>query len=851
MGIRKRLRKKLGKLRRDLKEYQEIKEERSLAKSKTAYQVLLTQYADAYRKPVSDHTILYESFWGRGMVDNPYAIFLEISGRQEFADLKHIWVIDDFEDNQPIMDIYRERADVVFVQYRTKEYAEALATAKYLVNNTTFQNFFVKRPEQVYINTWHGTPIKAMGYDMPGGNSGVANTMRNFLCADHLLSANSQMTRMYLNSYKLQEIYPGEILQEGYPRNDLLIKTSAEDIRKKLEAYGIRLQEGRKIILYAPTWRESGPGQAVIDPSGLLEVKERLEAALDGGGYQILIKPHQYVYRQLKDLEEYKGLLVPATIDANELMSIVDIMLSDYSSIFLDYMVLERPILFYIPDLEEYKESRGLDLTPEELPGPASSRLEDIIDAVKDIENVRERYKERYDLIRGRMCPYEDGQASRRVVDIVLGAAAHKGIRAEKTKKSLLLNRGQFRVNGITHSFLNLLEQIDYDQFDVTVYVGEDKKDPAMMKLIDQMHPNVRTLVRTGTYVATVEEDARKEFVTDRGLYKRSMRRLYPMQIAQREFRRCFGDAEFDYIVDFEGYNTWFPIVLLQGKAKVKSIWQHNDIKKELSKNVNGKFTVRRGLNFNMSLYPSFDRIVSCGKSVMEVNRKNLATEETREKYVYAKNILDTKRIEENIAQQEIAYIEDRPYLIQNIEETSAGRMTAQMIPLPEEGTVNFVTMGRMSTEKNHETLIRAFALLQNEYPDTRLYIMGDGPLRDKEERLVFGLGLKDKVVLTGNVKNPFALMQRCQCFILPSLHEGQPMVLLEARVIHMPIIVSDFSTVADSLMPEGQLLIGSSRAEILEGMRSFMRGEVPVAYDFDVRTYNKEAYQEFIRAIT
>jgi hypothetical protein len=76
-------------------------------------------------------------------------------------------------------------------------------------------------------------------------------------------------------------------------------------------------------------------------------------------------------------------------------------------------------------------------------------------------------------------------------------------------------------------------------------------------------------------------------------------------------------------------------------------------------------------------------------------------------------------------------------------------------------------------------------------------------------------------------------------------------MVLLEARAVHMPIIVADFSTVVDSLLPEGQLLIGHTEDEILEGMRSFMRGEVPDAYDFDVQTYNREVYQEFVRAIT
>ena len=846
------IRKKINDLKADLQEYREIKEERRSAKNKNDHQVLLTQYADVYQKRVSEKTVLYESFWGRGLVDNPYAIFLGLLGRKEFRDLKHIWVIDDLEENQPIMDMYQDRKNVVFVKYQSKEYVEALATAKYLINNTTFQSFFSKKPEQIYVNTWHGTPIKTMGYQIPDGSFGVANIVRNFLSADHLLSANPHMTQMYLHSYKMEGIYPGEIIQEGYPRNDLLVKASSASVRDRLAAYGIKIQDHRKIILYAPTWRESGSGKAIINPTELLEVKERLEDAVDPGEYQILIKPHQLVYRQLKDLEEYRGLLVPSVIDANELMHITDILISDYSSIFLDYMVLDRPILFYIPDLEEYRKNRGLDLMPEELPGPASADLGEIISEIRDIGSIWERYGERYQSIKKRMCPYEDGAVSDRVVDAVFGVTGdYRRIRTEKTKERLLLHGGKIMENGISHSFLNLLEQVDHERFDVTVYIAEDPGNPAMRQNINDIPEQVRVLVRTGACVSTVDEDARREFVTRRGMYDSMMRRIYPIQMAKREFRRCFGDARFDYIVNFEGYNSMYSIVLLQGQAKIKSIWMHSDIGADMERTVKGKKTLRKALNFNVSLYPQYDRLVSCGRSVMEVNRKRLGTDRTFQNFVYAKNTVNEKRIRANLEDHENVSLKGMQYGIQNVEEDHANKMSAQLIPLPDTRTINFVTMGRLSTEKNHMALLRAFARLHGEYPETRLYILGDGPLREQEERKIFSLGLEDKVFLPGKVKNPFSVMRRCHCFILPSIHEGQPMVLLEARAIHMPIIVSDFSTVVDSILPEGQLLIQPTEEAILEGMGAFMRGKVPADYAFDVQAYNREAYQEFLQAVT
>lgn len=846
------IKKKINKFKNTYQQYHKILEERKDSKSKNSRQLLLTQYADACQKRISENTVLYESFWGRGFVDNPYAIFLELSGRREFSYLKHIWVIDDFEENQLALEKWQGRRNVLFVKFGTTEYVEFLATAKYLVNNTTFQSYFAKREGQVYINTWHGTPIKAMGYRVPEGSFASANVVRNFLGADYLLAANSHMVKMYLDDYKLEGIYQGEILEEGYPRNDLLYKTPVEDVKNKLAAYGIQLNGGRKTILYAPTWREDCSGSAVVNPGELLDVKERLEAALGEDEYQILIKPHQLVYRQLKDLPEYKGLLVPASMDANELMAVTDILISDYSSIFLDYMVLDRPIFFYIPDLEDYQEGRGLDFSIDELPGPASSELGDIIEGIQKIDDVRKQYQDVYQAVREQMCPYEDGHVSQRVVDAIFGnAAQYRGVRAGKTKETLLLHRGILTENGITHSFLSLLGQLDYGRFDVTVHVIDDPANPTVRKNINHLPSEVRTLVRTGTHVSTVREDTRKNLVTSGFVNRRDMDRLYPTEMAKREFYRCFGDAQFDYIVDFEGYSSLFSMVLTQGSAKVKSIWMHSVIKSDVARMLKKGQKLMNTLKFKKYMYSQYDRLVSCGKSVMEVNREELGASLTGQKFVYARNAVNEKRIEDNLKEPELAQSGSRYYAVQNMESRGENVLCAQFIPIPEDSTVNFVTMGRLSVEKNHISLICAFAQLLEEYPQARLYILGEGALRSKEEDAIHQLGLEGKVMLPGNVQNPFAAMKKCQCFILPSAHEGQPMVLLEARVLHMPILVSDFSSVIDSLLPEGQLLIKATEEGILEGMRTFMRGEVPADYQFDIQEYNREVYEEFVQAIT
>lgn len=164
------------------------------------------------------------------MICNPYAIFQYLLEKEEYQDYTHIWVIDDFADNKLQIEKYEQYPNVRFVKYKTKEYCKALATTKYLINNVSFPSYFLKREEQIYLNTWHGTPLKNMGFDIPGANITQGNTMKNLLSADYLISSGPYMTRTaYENSYKLKNLYEGTILEEGFPRNDKFADSSDRD----------------------------------------------------------------------------------------------------------------------------------------------------------------------------------------------------------------------------------------------------------------------------------------------------------------------------------------------------------------------------------------------------------------------------------------------------------------------------------------------------------------------------------------------------------------------------------------------------------------------------------------------
>lgn len=823
------------------------------------------RYARYYKhKSVKKRVILYEAFYGRGMLCGPNALFQELIRHPQFSKYRHIWVLDDLESHTDLIEKYKHKK-VSFVQYGSKKYLKALASAKYLINNSTFPGSFVKKDEQIYINTWHGIPLKNLGYDEPSGTMAASNTARNFLHADYLISANPFLTDIYKKAYRLDGLSEVKIIEEGYPRLDTLVNTDPNDVYKKLKECGVSVDPNKKIILYAPTWRGVTFANPNLDIDEYIHFKEELDRQIDTDTYQILVKVHQAVYSRIKGkLEEYP-YFVPASMDANEILAVTDILISDFSSIYFDYLATGRPILFYIPDLEEYQDQRGMYFGIGELPGPNTEDLEQLGNWINHIEDVFKENKERYNKVRTWCCNYDIGKISRKIVQAVFEGNTDnvRIVKCASQKKKVLLSRGPMLVNGISTALINLLKQFDYDQYDVTVLVAapKTKKEREQIMHLDA-NPNVRVLVRPNEVAFTTTEKMRNKFYTQSNPIKVVSKLIYSEKIYSREFRRLFGKSQFDYIVDYDGYGIFYATVCLMQKTARKFIWMHNDMMSEFHARF---FWLKRVF----ALYPRFDYVVSCSQQIMQTNRKNLASYIPEEKFRYAKNCADFEKVKSGSKMGQIVECKKRYYYAFSETENSVTNM--KLVPLqPEQMTqwqegevkfcradekiknkvTRFVSVGRLSVEKNQAALIRAFARLEEEHPDVMLYILGGGPERGRLEELIRLSGLQGKVILTGNLSNPFGLLHQCDCFVLPSLHEGQPLVVFEARALHMPIILSRFSSVGGSIIDQGQYLVDMDENSIYEGLCAYLEGNVPCDYVFEDTAYNREAYAEFEAAV-
>jgi CDP-glycerol glycerophosphotransferase len=762
--------------------------------------------------PIRGNVIVYESFNGSSMSCNPLAMFLELARDPRYRDFLHVWVLND---PARMRKECRRMRNVVFVAKGSDGYLRYLATAKYLINNSGFPPYFIRRPEQKYLATWHGTPLKTLGKEQKYKFYDHKRTQRNFLQATHIISPNGHTSDIQLDSYDIRPLYTGLYAETGYPRIDLTLNAGEADkalLRKRLKI------DDRPVVLYAPTWR--GTLDEVAFDTARLQADL---AVLSGLGCQVVFRGHSLLERVLGH-GDVSCTVAPHDIDTNELLSIVDVLVTDYSSVFFDYFPTGKPVVYYIYDVEEYEQERGLYFRMEEMPGFKCRTIEEVGSAVRaalegggvDIERRREAealYNYR-----------DDGKASRRAIEFFFDDSAECAIEYRKgRKRSILLHGGSFQPNGITGSFINLVGQIDRTACDVVVAMSPTtiELSQACIAQFRKLPADVYVVPRYGNVPMTLEERwLRRRYETDVEVNGEEGQAILE-RLFEREFGRVFGPKRFDSAIAFSGYDAfWTSILFLNRRWMRKVAYLHNDM---FSEYVHKYPELARMFD----QYRHADALVSVSRQTSELNRDNLASRLgiPAEKFVSCENVINAGAILAKAALPLESPEDERLF--------SGGPV--------------FVNIGRLSVEKDQEKLIRAFSEFRRGNPGSRLLVLGTGPLAQHLDRVARQLGVADCVHMLGYRDNPYPYLRRADCFVLSSNHEGQPMTMLEALVLSRPVVATDIAGNRSVMEGRGGLLVENSVDGLVGGMQAFAAGRVGVE-PFDAEAYNGSAMVQFHR---
>ena len=380
------------------------------------------KYSFYYHKyKVNDKMILFEVFNGRNYSCSPKAIYECMIKDEKYKDYTFVWA---FKNVNKHIKLSNERT--VLVKINSKNYFKYLSMSKYWVVNSLVTSAIKKKKNQLYIQCWHGTPLKKLRYDIEvEGN--VLNSVkeirrRNDLDAvkfDYFLSPSKFCTEKFTSAFNLKKLKKDNILiEEGYPRNDYLINHKKSDVIKIKKA--LNIPKDKKVILYAPTFRDNQHTSGVGYTYNLGLDFDKLKKEFNDD-YVILFRTHYFVSNSF-DFTNYENFIIDASKydDINDLYIVSDMIITDYSSVFFDFANLKRPMLFYMYDLEEYKNNlRDFYFDLDVLPGPIVEKEKDLIKEIKNIDKYDKKYLKKYQKFNEKFNYLDDGSATKRVVDII------------------------------------------------------------------------------------------------------------------------------------------------------------------------------------------------------------------------------------------------------------------------------------------------------------------------------------------------------------------------------------------------------------------------------------------------
>ncbi len=774
---------------------------------------------------IDEKAILLESQQGKEISGNMFYILQELAFNPQYTGFKLYCSCRKKTKRKikAILDSYNIK-NVTYAPVYSFTYMKALATSKYLFNDNTFLPYFNKKEGQIYVNTWHGTPLKTLGKAIKNSNHNIGNAQKNFLFADYLLYPNEYTMEHMLEDYMLKNIVKNKIVLNGYPRNTVFFnKERAEEIRQK-EAQGYN-----RIYAYMPTWR-GALGSIDGDANDLQkEYLDLLDKQLSDDEI-LFVNLHPIAIKSL-DLSSYKHIKkFPAQYETYDFLNCTDCLITDYSSVFYDYAVTGKKCILFAYDEEEYFADRGVYKPFSALPFPKVATVDDLLTELRS-----EKKYDDTDFLK-EYCPYDCADATKNLLNLVI-----EGKISEKTevrdmpsngKKNVLMYAGNLDRNGITTSIFNLLNNVDRNECNYYVCFPANKAQNHQ-DTIAALPDGVSYIPTHGGMNLSVSKNILWHVFLMLCLFKINIFKVGAINKLLKdewalEVKRNFGNAHFDNAIQFNGYSPRY-ILFFAGFQCNKTIFVHNDMVEEIRTKGNQRRDI---LEY---AYSTYDNVALVTEDLIEPTSTFV---KNTDRFKIAHNVIAYKDTVER-GKLELAFDENVTQC--NIEFDELKRI------LDSDARV-IVTVGRYSPEKGHERMVDAFNRVWQDNKDTYFVIIGgyqNYGLYDKLLEKIKTMPCGKNVILVLSMSNPLPLIKACDGFILGSFYEGFGLVIVEADILGLPVVSTDITGPRLFMKNNNGTLVENTDAGVEEGFRLLIEGKVPLLTT-DYNKYNENAVNEF-----
>lgn len=765
--------------------------------------------------PIDENVILLESQQGRTACGNMFYVLRALLSDPRFDDKEIFFVVKPASKGRVVrlFETYGF-SRVKLVSINTAEYVKLLVVSKYLITDTSFPSYYVKRDGQVIWNTWHGTPLKHMGRKDEENPHNLGNVQKNLALADYLSFPNKYTAQHMIEDYMLENICSARILYAGYPRNEAFFQEPNESLFEELG-----LSE-KRVYAYMPTWRPRKAGVPArysgIDTMHYLMLLDDL--LTDDELMLVSIHPlarkavHFGAFTHIKEF--------PPQYETYEVLAACDALVTDYSSVLFDFASSKKKVVLFDYDRASYLKDRGLYLDLDSLPFPKVQTPAQLI--------LELRSSKSYDdaSFIGEFCPYEDRFVSAKLCGEVFFGDSNLpfDMFESNERENVVIYAGNLAKNGITSSLHNLLNSLDLEKrnYFLTFETKSVSKNRGWLK---NLPDGVSYLPRMGKRNLTLFEKIVAWLYQKKkipfALFDACLTRAYEF-----DFRRTYGFVEFDSAIQFNGYD--YKIIYAFSKYPARRvIFVHNNMIKEAEVKGNQRLDLLR------HAYNSYDKVAVVSQDLIEPTREIAGNDE---RIVVVTNQFDYLRVLE-MAKADLAF---DPDTVSSCSLDELKNMT--------EGRVVLVTIGRFSPEKQHLKLIKAFDRYWKENNDACLIIVGGvdrNGLYAKTCELAASLPSAGNIAVIKSMSNPYSLLRLADGFVLPSMYEGLGLVLLEADALGIPVASTDVCGPRGLLSVHGGVLVDDTEDGIYEALVALGGGFAP-CLGVDFEDYNRRGLESF-----